>query len=77
MFKFFFIYPVIALIAFWLASETEVGASVYSFHDNYIKIEFPKESFRSADNPNPWYRFYWSAEDYREGLKKIHDVVVK
>jgi len=73
MIKFFFIYPVIALIAFWLASETEVGASVYSFKDNYIMIEFPKESFRSADNPDPWYRFYWNAEASRETLNKIND----
>jgi hypothetical protein len=77
MFKLFFVYPVIALIIFWLASDTDVGASVYSLHDNYIKIEFPKESLRSADNPDPWYSFYWNADSARETLNKINDAVVE
>jgi hypothetical protein len=77
MFKLFVIYPAIALIIVWLASDTEVGASVYSFKDNYISLEFPKESLRSADNPDPWYSFYWNAEASREGLKKVNDAVVK
>lgn len=77
MFKLFVIYPVIALIAFWLASDTEVGASVYDLKDNYIKLEFPRESWRPADNPEPWYSFYWNADSAREGLQKINDAVVK
>ncbi|PKH01772.1 hypothetical protein CXF72_15085 [Psychromonas sp. MB-3u-54] len=77
MFKFFFVYPAIALIAIWLASDTEVGASLYALEDNYIKLEFPKESLRSANNPDPWYSFYWNAGSAREGLNKINDAVVK
>ncbi|WP_041765684.1 hypothetical protein [Psychromonas ingrahamii] len=77
MFKLLFVYPVVALIIFWLASDTEVGASVYVLEDNYIKLEFPKESLRSADNPDPWYSLYWNAGSAREGLNKINDAVVK
>jgi lipopolysaccharide biosynthesis protein len=70
-------YPVIALIAIWLASDTKVGASLFSLNDNYIKLEFPRESWRSADNPDPWYSFYWNADSARDELKKINDAVVK
>jgi lipopolysaccharide biosynthesis protein len=77
MFKFFFIYPAIALIAIWLASDTDIGASVYALEDNYIKLEFPKASWRPADNPDLWYSFYWNADSARETLKKINDAVLK
>ena len=76
MFKLFFIYPFVALILFWLTSDVDIGASLYSFDDNYISIEFPKEKFRSEENPDPWYTFYWNAESTRDGLSEIKDVVV-
>lgn len=77
MFKLFFIYPVVALILFWLASDVKIGASVYKFNDNYLSIEFPKKQFRSEDNLEPWYSFYWNAESARDELKSINDAVVK
>ena len=77
MFKALFVYPFVAFIIFWLASDTQVGASVYRMHDNYISLEFPRASLRSAENPEPWYSFYWNADSAREELKKINDVVVK
>ena len=77
MFKLFFIYPVVALILFWLASDVDLGTSVYSFDDNYISIEFPKEKFRSEENPEAWYTFYWNMESARAGLNEIKDAVVK
>ena len=76
MFKLFFIYPLVALVVFWLVSDVDIEASVYSMQDNYISIEFPKESFRSAKDPTPWYRFYWNADSTREQLNKINDAVV-
>ncbi|PKF60542.1 hypothetical protein CW745_14480 [Psychromonas sp. psych-6C06] len=77
MFKLFFIYPLVLFIVFWLASDVKVGASVYSFEDNHISIEFPKATFRSEENPEPWYSFYWNAESARDELKEINDAVVK
>lgn len=77
MFKLFFIYPVVILIILWLASDVEVGASVYAFDDNHISIEFPKKTLRSAENPDPWYSFYWNAESARDELQQINDAVVK
>lgn len=77
MFKLFFVYPLIILIICWLASDVKIGASVYSFQDNHISIEFPKEKLRSAENPDPWYSFYWNGESARDDLKKINDAVVK
>ena len=77
MFKLFFIYPFVALILFWLASDVDIGASVYCFDDNYISIEFPKEKFRSEENPEPWYTFYWNAESARDELNEIKDAVVE
>lgn len=77
MFKLFFVYPFIAFVLFWLASDVEVGASVYSFDDNYLSIEFPKKSLRSADDPDPWYTFYWNANEARDNLKAINDAVVE
>lgn len=77
MFKLFFVYPIVALILFWLASDVEIGASVYSFDDNYISIEFPKEKFRSEENPDPWYSFYWNAISTKSELNKIKNAVVK
>ncbi|HEY5716463.1 MAG TPA: hypothetical protein VIS54_08595 [Psychromonas sp.] len=77
MFKLFFVYPFVAFIIFWLASDTQVGASVYSMRDNFILLEFPRESLRSADDPGPWYSFYWNADSAREELNKINDAVVK
>lgn len=76
MFKLFFVYPLVALIVFWLASDIDIAASVYSIDDNYISIEFPKEKFRAAENPQPWFTFYWNAESARDGLKVINDAVV-
>lgn len=77
MFKLFFIYPVVAFILFWLASDVKIGASVYNFKDNHISIEFPKKQFRSEENPDPWYSFYWNAESARDELRVINDAVVK
>ncbi|WP_019616397.1 hypothetical protein [Psychromonas ossibalaenae] len=77
MFKMFCIYPFVAFVLVWLASDVEIGASVYSFDDNFITIEFPKESFRSEENPDPWYSFYWNAESAKDGLKAINDAVVE
>lgn len=77
MFKLFFIYPIVLLIVFWLASDVEVGASLYAVNDNYISIEFPKATFRSEENPEPWYSFYWNGESARDELKKINDAVAK
>jgi len=76
MFKLFFVYPLVALIVFWLVSDVDIGASVYSIDDNYISIEFPKEKFRSAENSQPWFTFYWNAESARDGLKAINDTVL-
>ncbi|WP_022940538.1 hypothetical protein [Psychromonas hadalis] len=76
MFKLFFVYPLILLIVAWLASDVEIGASVYSFEDNHISIEFPKAVLRSEENPEPWYSFYWNAESARGGLQTINDAVV-
>lgn len=77
MFKLFFIYPIIVLIVIWLASDVEIGASLYAFEDNHVSIEFPKASLRSEENPDPWYSFYWNAESTRDGLKEISDSIVK
>jgi hypothetical protein len=77
MFKLLFVYPIVALIIFWLASDNEVGASLYVLEDNYIKLEFPKESLRSANNPDPWYSFYWNPGSARETLHNINDAMVK
>lgn len=77
MFKLLFIYPLVILIVLWLASDVEIGASVYSFDDNHISIEFPKAVLRSEENPDPWYSFYWNAESARDELRSINDAVVK
>lgn len=77
MFKLFFVYPFVLLALFWLASDVDIGASLYSFDDNYISVEFPKEQFRSQENPDPWYIFQWNGESARDGLNKIKDAVVK
>ncbi|MEH6454519.1 MAG: hypothetical protein V7782_15935 [Psychromonas sp.] len=76
MFKLLFLYPAIALIVFWLASDVDVNASLYAFDDNHISIEFPKQSLRSSENPDPWYSFYWNADSARDGLNQIKDTVV-
>lgn len=76
MFKLLFVYPIILLIIGWLASDVEIGASVYTFKDNHISIEFPKKVLRSDNNPDPWYQFYWNMESTRDGLNKIKDAVV-
>lgn len=76
MFKFFVVYPFIAFIIFWLASDVEVGASVYTFDDNYIALEFPKKSLRPEDDPKPWYTFYWNARSAEDELIEIKDAVV-
>ena len=76
MFKLFFIYPVVLLILLWIASDVQVGASVYSFEDNFIEIEFPKEKFRSEDNSDPWYSFSWNGESARDEFREISDAVV-
>ncbi|GLS92673.1 hypothetical protein GCM10007916_37450 [Psychromonas marina] len=77
MFKLFFIYPIILLIVVWLASDVEVGASLYAFEDNHLSVEFPKANLRSEENPDPWLSFYWNAESARDGLQEINDAVVK
>jgi hypothetical protein len=77
MFKVFFIYPLAAFILFWLASDVEVGASLYSFDDNHLSIEFPKQSLRSAENQEPWYSFYWNADSARDELIEIKDAVIE
>jgi hypothetical protein len=77
MFKLFFVYPFVAFILFWLASDVEVGASLYSFDDNYLSIEFPKESLRSQESPEPWLTFYWNAESAQDELKNIKNMVVE
>ena len=76
MFKLFFVYPFILAIVIWLASDVEIGASVYAFEDNHLSIEFPKKSLRSEENPDPWYSFYWNAESARDDLNRINDAVV-
>jgi len=77
MFKLFFIYPIVLLTMLWLASDVQVGASLLSFSDNHIAIEFPKMAFRSEDNLEPWYSFYWNAESARDKLDMINDAVLK
>lgn len=76
MFKLFIVYPIVALICFWLASDVEVKGSLLSFSDNHISIEFPKKQFRPDYDLEPWYSFYWNAESARDELKKINDAVV-
>ena len=63
MFKLFFVYPLVAFIIFWLASDVQVGASVYTFKDNYLALEFPKKQFRPDDHPKPYYSFYWNGKN--------------
>lgn len=75
MFKLFVVYPFVVLVAIWVASDVEVGASLYAFGDNHFSIEFPKVAYRSEENPEPWYSYYWNAESTREGLQKINDAV--
>ncbi|MCW8996140.1 MAG: hypothetical protein OQK77_10045 [Psychromonas sp.] len=77
MFKLLFIYPFVAFVLFWLASDVNIGASLYSFDDNYISIEFPKAKFRSEENSEPWFSFYWNAESARDELNEIKEAVVK
>ena len=77
MFKLFFVYPIVLLIVVWLASDTKIGASVYSFDGNHLSLEFPKASLRSEENPDPWFSFYWNAESARDELKVINDAVVE
>ena len=77
MFKLFFVYPLIAFIVFWLASDVTVNASVYTFKDNYLTLEFPKKQFRPDDHPEPYYSFYWNAMSAEADLEKIKDAVVE
>lgn len=77
MFKLFVIYPFVLFIVLWLTSDVKVGASLYSFNDNHISLEFPKASFRSEENPDPWFSFYWNGESARDELQQINDAVVK
>ncbi len=77
MFKLFFVYPLVAFIVFWLASDVDVKASLYDFKDNHIAIEFPKQSLRSEEDPEPWYSFYWNAESARDELNEIKDAVIE
>ncbi|WP_413700774.1 hypothetical protein ACLKMH_02755 [Psychromonas sp. KJ10-10] len=77
MFKLFIIYPFVLFIVVWLTSDVEVGASLYSFSENHIALEFPKASFRSDENPEPWFTFYWNGESARDELQQINDAVVK
>lgn len=76
MFRSLFVYSLIALTLFWIASDVKVGASLYSFEDNYLSIEFPKKQFRSEDSPEPWCTIYWNAESTRDELEAINDAVV-
>lgn len=75
MFKLFYVYPFVAFVCFWLASDVEVGASVYAFEDNHLSIEFPKASFREAGS-DPWVEFYWNASSSRDELTDMKDAVV-
>lgn len=68
MFKLFFIYPLVLLLVFWLLSDVDIEASVYSMQDNSIAIEFPKQSLRSVEDQNPWWRFYWNADSGYKAL---------
>lgn len=74
MFKLFFVYPLIAFICVWLASDVIVGASVYAFEDNHLSLEFPKESLREAGT-DPWFEFYWNASSSRNEIIDIKDAV--
>lgn len=76
MFKLFFVYPVVIFIVFWLASDVKFGASIYTFKDNYLSLEFPKKQFRPDDHPQPYYSFYWNAISTEMRLEKIKDAVV-
>lgn len=76
MFKLFFVYPIVLLILFLIASDMKVGASVYAFDENHISIEFPMAALRSDENSEPWYSFYWNAESARDELQQINDAVV-
>jgi len=77
MWKVFFIYPIVLFTMIWLASDVDIGASLRSLDDNYLAIEFPKESLRPANTPEPWYRFYWNVEYMQDELQQINDAVVK
>ena len=68
MWKFFFIYPVVLLTMFLLTSEVNIGISWDLIDDNHVSIEFPKVAFRSAENSEPWYRFYWNAGSTQDEL---------
>ena len=74
MFKLFFVYPIVALILVWLASDTKISASVYSFEDNHISIVFPKDEW-DIDGA-PWFSFEWNAESVRDGLNDMSDNVI-
>ncbi|TEW53175.1 hypothetical protein E2R68_13545 [Psychromonas sp. RZ22] len=74
MFKLFFLYPLIILVCVWLASDVEIGASVYKFEDNYISLQFPKKSIRSAGS-DPWIDFYWNAASARKDIVDIKETI--
>ena len=77
MFKFIFIYSIVLLTLFWLASDVKVEASLYKFEDNYIEIDFPSAWFRTQENSAPWFSFTWNAASARDELQDINDAIVK
>ncbi|HIP75666.1 MAG TPA: hypothetical protein EYH12_00610 [Psychromonas hadalis] len=74
MFKLFFVYPIVALILVWLASDLDISASVYSFDDNHISVVFPKAAW-DIDGA-PWFTFEWNADALRDGLNDMSDEVI-
>lgn len=76
MFKLFYVYPFIAFVIFWLASDVDIGASVYKFEDNHISIQFPKEKWRDKGS-DPWVDIYWNADSSKDKLIEIKDTIVE
>ena len=66
----------VGLVSFWLASDIEIGASVYAFEDNHFSLQFPQESLREKGT-DPWVDFYWNASSSREEIEDIKDSIIE
>ncbi len=69
MFKFFFGYPFIFLVCFWLASDVEITTSLKAFEQSHFSIQFPKASLRPAKS-DPWFEFYWPVVEQENEQQK-------
>ncbi|MDA7746827.1 hypothetical protein N8878_05790 [Psychromonas sp.] len=75
MFK-LLLYAFFGFVCFWLASDVEIGASVYKFEDNHLSLEFPKASFRDFGEA-PWVDFYWNASSSKKEIVDMKKAITK